>query len=120
MTLRRPPRRNVAAFVIPRNQLAVPTKDCVRRDDRADLAKKSPTEVLAFRDESPALIVCELDALPAELRSEHPVLLPQILVGVLQLFIEPARDEHRQHLVDRMHVATLPHSGTSLGLLHDP
>lgn len=63
------------------NQLPVPAKDGVRRDQRRDVAEYPSAQCLTEHGQPPTLVVGQLETLPAELQFEDAVLLPQVLDG---------------------------------------
>ena len=57
---------------------------------------------MAFRGQSPPLIIVEAKAFSAVQLAQHPVLFRQVCIGGSVLFVHPAREHHRKHLQRRV------------------
>ena len=72
------------------DELTVPSKNGVRRDERSDFIKSTTANGLAANCESAALIVCQPQSLLPELLLEGPILLSEVLDDCILLLADPA------------------------------
>ncbi len=67
-------------------------KNCIGREQSADLFESLPTEILALNCQSASLVVVEQDAFRAVRFPKNPVLSPKIFDRFLLLSVDPACD----------------------------
>ena len=68
----------------------MPTKDCIRREQRADFLKPLSSEHFAFDGESATLVIVEQDPLLAMQFFDDLALGPQIVDHLLLFPVNPA------------------------------
>jgi hypothetical protein len=61
-----------------RDELPVPAKQRVRRDDRRGVAHRLPPQPVRPRGESSPVIISKPQAPPAQLSPQHPILFDQV------------------------------------------
>ncbi len=76
----------------------VPAQDRIWRDDRGDAGENAPTEDLALRCESAALVIRESESSPAELFLQDAVLLHEVLDNLVLVAIDPAGERGEEEL----------------------
>jgi len=74
------------------NQLAVPSQDGVRRDNRGDASQQAATEWLAFGCETLALVVSQPWPLVAELLFEYADHFRLVVDDVCLISVHPASE----------------------------
>ena len=74
------------------NKRSMPAKNCIGREQSADLFESLPTEILALNCQSASLVVVEQDAFRAVRFPKNPVLSPKIFDRFLLLSVDPACD----------------------------
>ena len=86
----------------------MPAQDRVRRHERRDLDKQSPTKPMSQDSETPSVAVVETQARPGELGLQNAILLTQKRDDVRLLAMEPATQSRDQQL-EREHARSLCH-----------
>lgn len=81
-----------------RNQLPVPTKDGVWRDDRRDFGKGASSDGLAPHGQSASLIVGQAESSATKLLLENSVLLAEVLDDRILLAADPASQGANENL----------------------
>jgi hypothetical protein len=84
-----------------RNQLPVPSQQCVRRHDRRDLTQGLPTQSVRSYSESPPVVIGQPQPPPTNLPAEEAILIDQIGERLPLAAIEPAGDGEEQPAKDR-------------------
>ena len=87
-----------AVVPVPGNEFAMPAEDRIRSYDGGQLLEHLPPEDLAFDSQPPPLVVVKQDSVLSELLSENPILLYEVLDGVLLSAIDPAGEDQEQEL----------------------
>jgi hypothetical protein len=83
---------SLTTIVLPGDEPPVPAKQCVGRDQSADLEETFAADRLGPARETPALSIGQEQVPIAELLSEHPILRLQVLDDSCWLrFIHPAK-----------------------------
>ena len=83
-----------------RHQLPVPSQQRVRRHDRRDLTQGLPTQPVGPYGQSPAVVVCQSQAPPADLPPEEAILFDQIGERLPLPMIEPTDEGQEQQPKD--------------------
>jgi hypothetical protein len=106
------------AIVLPSDQLPVPSQQSLRRDNCCDFRKSAAAESFRFRGEPSALVVGETKSSPAELLTQYPVFLPQVVDCVLLSLSHPASNgnDHKPERIETRHRV----KPTMAGLPDDP
>jgi hypothetical protein len=84
-----------------RDQFAVPPENRVRRDDRRDVGKDSPSEALTDDGETPTFIVIQPQPPALQLRLQYTVLFPQKFNDIALLLLKPAKQRGDNQLQRR-------------------
>src|SRR5215510_12542363 len=84
----------------PHNELPMPSQQCVRRDDRGDLAQGRMAHAMRQAGPPPAVVIGEPHATSVELPSQKTVLCDQIRKGRPLEALQPA-GQHHQHDLER-------------------
>src|SRR4051794_36065599 len=94
-----------SSIVLPGDELPMPRKESLGRDDRCDGHQGTPAESFRFGRQSTALFVGKPEAATTELLTQHLVFLAQILDRLLLLLIHPARnrDQHEPEGIESAH-----------------
>ena len=98
------PRRRVRP--LPRDQLAVPSENRVRRDDRRNLRENPSAEALTDDGKTPPFVVTEPHSPAVQLRLQYTVLFPQEFDDIALFPFEPA-EQRRDDQVQRKHARSL-------------
>jgi len=80
------------------NELPVPTKDGVRRDERCDFCEGASPDGLAADRESATLIVGQPESSASELLLEDPILLAEVIDDGVLLAADPADEGGHEDL----------------------
>jgi hypothetical protein len=88
----------LAPIVLHGDELSIPAEDCVRGNDAAELTQHLYAEFLPLHHEAAPLFVVEPKALGAELLTQHPILLLQIIDDLLLLSIGPTGDRNQYNM----------------------
>ena len=80
------------------DELSVPAKDRVGRDDAGDLPKGLSADGLALHHEASALVVGEAKAASSELLTEDAVLLHQVVDDAVLVAVDPAGEEQKEEV----------------------
>ena len=73
------------------DELSMPAKNCVRREQRAEVTEQFSAEYLTLQRQSTPLIIVEQESSLAELLLEDSILSHQILDDFLLLAVDPVR-----------------------------
>jgi len=76
----------------------MPTKDHVRRENRADLGQSLAPERFAEHREHSPLAIGKPDPLAPDLFTEHPVLFSEVVDHALLLVVEDPSNENTEKL----------------------
>lgn len=88
-----PPRAALlAAVMLPCDELAVPTNQCIGDDERCDLAQSTPSDRMSASSKTPSLDIAQPRAPSSERLTEDAVLLVDVLDRLLLGTIHPAGD----------------------------
>jgi hypothetical protein len=81
---------------LPRNQLAMPAQQRVRRRDRSDLSQGRTADLVRPRGQSTAIVVRQSQSPVPELSTQEPVFFDQIRNRLPLSAVQPA-GQHAQH-----------------------
>ena len=95
-----------AAVVFASDEAAIPSEQCVRRDQGIEFRERLASELARCASEPASLRVGEAHALVAKLLSEHGVLGEQILGETLVVTRHPARDCEQEDWTGRLDMMT--------------
>ncbi len=92
-----------AAIVFLGDQSPVPTQDRIRGDDARDLRQDPPAEFVTAHSESTTLGVRQAKRPRAQVFSEDPILLPEIVDQIVLVTVHPASEREDEELQRRRH-----------------
>ena len=92
-----------AAIVFRGDQSPVPTQDRIRGDDARDLRQDPPAEFVTAHSESTTLGVRQAKRPRAQVFSEDPILLPEIVDQIVLVTVHPASEREDEELQRRRH-----------------
>ena len=92
-----------AAIVFLGDQSPVPTQDRIRGDDARDLRQDPPAEFVTAHSESTTLGVRQAKRPRAQVFSEDPILLPEIVDQIVVVTVHPASEREDEELQRRRH-----------------
>ena len=92
-----------AAIVFLGDQSPVPTQDRIRGDDARDLRQDLPAEFVTAHSESTTLGVRQAKRPRAQVFSEDPILLPEIVDQIVLVTVHPASEREDEELQRRRH-----------------
>ena len=92
-----------AAIVCLGDQSPVPTQDRIRGDDARDLRQDPPAEFVTAHSESTTLGVRQAKRPRAQVFSEDPILLPEIVDQIVLVTVHPASEREDEELQRRRH-----------------
>ena len=92
-----------AAIVFLGDQSPVPTQDRLRGDDARDLRQDPPAEFVTAHSESTTLGVRQAKRPRAQVFSEDPILLPEIVDQIVLVTVHPASEREDEELQRRRH-----------------
>ena len=92
-----------AAIVFLGDQSPVPTQDRIRGDDARDLRQDPPAEFVTAHSESTTLGVRQAKRPRAQVFSEDPILLPEIVDQIVLVTVHPASEREDEDLQRRRH-----------------
>ena len=92
-----------AAIVFLGDQSPVPTQDRIRGDDARDLCQDPPAEFVTAHSESTTLGVRQAKRPRAQVFSEDPILLPEIVDQIVLVTVHPASEREDEELQRRRH-----------------
>ena len=92
-----------AAIVFLGDQSPVPTQDRIRGDDACDLRQDPPAEFVTAHSESTTLGVRQAKRPRAQVFSEDPILLPEIVDQIVLVTVHPASEREDEELQRRRH-----------------
>ena len=92
-----------AAIVFLGDQSPVPTQDRIRGDDARDLRQDPPAEFVTAHSESMTLGVRQAKRPRAQVFSEDPILLPEIVDQIVLVTVHPASEREDEELQRRWH-----------------
>ncbi len=92
-----------AAIVFLGDQSPVPTQDRIRGDDARDLRQDPPAEFVTAHSESTMLGVRQAKRPRAQVFSEDPILLPEIVDQIVLVTVHPASEREDEELQRRRH-----------------
>ena len=92
-----------AAIVFLGDQSPVPTQDRIRGDDARDLRQDPPAECVTAHSESTTLGVRQAKRPRAQVFSEDPILLPEIVDQIVLVTVHPASEREDEELQRRRH-----------------
>ena len=92
-----------AAIVFLGDQSPVPTQDRIRGDDARDLRQDPPAEFVTAHSESTTLGVRQAKRPRAQVVSEDPILLPEIVDQIVLVTVHPASEREDEELQRRRH-----------------
>ena len=92
-----------AAIVFLGDQSPVPTQDRIRGDDARDLRQDPPAEFVTAHSESTTLGVRQAKRPRAQVFSEDPILLPEIVDQIVLVTVHPASEREDEELQRRWH-----------------
>ena len=92
-----------AAIVFLGDQSPVPTQDRIRGDDARDLRQNPPAEFVTAHSESTTLGVRQAKRPRAQVFSEDPILLPEIVDQIVLVTVHPASEREDEELQRRRH-----------------
>ena len=92
-----------AAIVFLGDQSPVPTQDRIRGDDARDLRQDPPAECVTAHSESTTLGVRQAKRPRAQVFSEDPILLPEIVDQIVVVTVHPASEREDEELQRRRH-----------------
>ena len=92
-----------AALVFLGDQSPVPTQDRIRGDDARDLRQDPPAEFVTAHSESTTLGVRQAKRPRAQVFSEDPILLPEIVDQIVLVTVHPASEREDEELPRRRH-----------------
>ena len=92
-----------AAIVCLGDQSPVPTQDRIRGDDARDLRQDPPAEFMTAHSESTTLGVRQAKRPRAQVFSEDPILLPEIVDQIVLVTVHPASEREDEELQRRRH-----------------
>ena len=87
-----------AAIVFLGDQSPVPTQDRIRGDDARDLRQDPPAEFVTAHSESTTLGVRQAKRPRAQVFSEDPILLPEIVDQIVLVTVHPASEREDEEL----------------------
>ena len=85
------------------DQSPVPTQDRIRGDDARDLRQDPPAEFVTAHSESTTLGVRQAKRPRAQVFSEDPILLPEIVDQIVLVTVHPASEREDEELQRRRH-----------------
>ena len=97
------PRRTLVTAHQRRDQSPVPTQDRIRGDDARDLRQDPPAEFVTAHSESTTLGVRQAKRPRAQVFSEDPILLPEIVDQIVLVTVHPASEREDEELQRRRH-----------------
>jgi hypothetical protein len=80
----------LAAIVLGRNEVAIPSQERIGCDNGGDLGQRFSTQSLGLDGEPAALILREPESFAAKLGSEHTVLLLEVVDHGMLIAVDPA------------------------------
>ena len=92
-----------AAIVFLGDQSPVPTQDRIRGDDARALRQDPPAEFVTAHSESTTLGVRQAKRPRAQVFSEDPILLPEIVDQIVLVTVHPASEREDEELQRRRH-----------------
>ena len=92
-----------AAIVFRGDQSPVPTQDRIRGDEARDLRQDPPAEFVTAHSESTTLGVRQAKRPRAQVFSEDPILLPEIVDQIVLVTVHPASEREDEELQRRRH-----------------
>ncbi len=92
-----------AAIVFLGDQSPVPTQDRIRGDDACDLRQDPPAEFVTAHSESTTLGVRQAKRPRAQVFSEDPIRLPEIVDQIVLVTVHPASEREDEELQRRRH-----------------
>ena len=92
-----------AAIVFLGDQSPGPTQDRIRGDDARDLRQDPPAEFVTAHSESTTLGVRQAKRPRAQVFSEDPILLPEIVDQIVLVTVHPASEREDEELQRRRH-----------------
>jgi hypothetical protein len=88
----------LAVVPFPRHQFPVPAQQCVRRDQRLQLAQRFATEWKCFSGKAATFGVGEADALSAQPFLEQAVLFLDVVDQIQLMAVDPSAEHHQQQM----------------------
>ena len=91
---------------LPRNQVAMPSNNRVRRDERRHLSEDSASEPLPEHRETQPLPIVQVQTASRQLGFQHPILFPKKHDHIALLALEPSQQSGEEQL-ERKHAVSL-------------
>ena len=93
-----------ASIVLLRDELPVPAKQRVRRDDGRDFSESRSPDRMSVPRKSASLCIRESNSSSAELLAQHKVLRLQLRDQLALLAVQPSRQNEEHELNGKMHL----------------